>query len=86
MVAFIDQHQEQYGVEPICKELLIAPSTYHRCKALEQAPEKRSARTRRDEQLCDDIQRVWDESDCNYGARKVWKQLGRESIPRRAAP
>ncbi|MFT7222677.1 MAG: putative transposase, partial [Cellvibrionaceae bacterium] len=36
MVAFIDQHREHYGVEPICKVLPIAPSTYHRNKALEQ--------------------------------------------------
>jgi putative transposase len=70
-VAFIDQHREHYGVEPICKVLPIAPSTYHRNKALEQQPEKLSARALRDEQLCHDIRRVWDESDRNYGARKV---------------
>ena len=80
MVDFIDQHRDEHGVEPICKELPIAPSTYRRCKALERQPEKRSERTRRDDQLCHDIQRVWEESDRNYGARKVWKQLGRESI------
>ena len=80
MVDFIDQHRDEHGVEPICKELPIAPSTYRRCKALERQPEKRSKRTRRDDQLCHDIQRVWEESDRNYGARKVWKQLGRESI------
>ena len=78
---FIDQHRDQHGVEPICKELPIAPSTYRRCKVLERQPEKRSERTRRDDQLCHDIQRVWEESDRNYGARKVWKPLGRESIP-----
>ena len=80
MVDFIDQHRDEHGVEPICKELPIAPSTYRRCKALERQPEKRSERARRDDQLCHDIQRVWEESDRNYGARKVWKQLGRESI------
>jgi putative transposase len=29
MVAFIDEHREEYGVEPMCKVLPIAPSTYH---------------------------------------------------------
>ena len=81
MVGFIDQYREIYGVEPICNVLPIAPSTYHRCKVLEQHPEQRSDRARRDEQLMPDIQRVWEENHCNYGARKVWKQLNRESIP-----
>ena len=81
MVAFIDQHSDQYGVEPICKELPIAPSTYHRYKTLERHPEQRSARAKSDEQLIIAIQRVWEESHRNYGARKVWKQLKRESIP-----
>jgi len=81
MVAFIDQYRDQYGVEPICKELLIAPSTYHRHKILEQHPERRSTRTKRDEQLALEVQRVWEENHRNYGARKVWKQLNRESLP-----
>ena len=81
MVAFIDHYREAYGVEPICKLLPIAPSTYHRCKTLEQHPEQRSERTKRDEQLVPEIQRVWKENHRNYGARKVWKQLKREAIP-----
>ena len=80
MVAFIDQYRDQYGVEPISKELPIAPSTYHRCKFFEREPGKRSARTLRDEQLSLEVKRVWEESDYNYGVRKVWKQLNRESI------
>ena len=80
MVAFIDRHREQYGVEPICRELPIAPSTYYRCKLHATHPEQRSKRAQRDEQLMLDIQRVWEESHRNYGARKVWKQLGREGI------
>ena len=80
MVDFIDNHRDQYGVEPICTVLPIAPSTYHRCKTLEQQPEKRSARSQREEQLCHDIRRVWEENHRNYGARKVWKPLKRESI------
>jgi len=80
MVNFIDQYRVHYGVEPICKLLPIAPSTYWRCKALSQQPEKRCARVKRDEQLLPEIRRVWEESDQNYGARKVWIQLNRESI------
>lgn len=79
MAAFIDQYRECFGVEPICKLLPIAPSTYRRCTLLSQQPEKRSARAKRDEQLSLEIQRVWEENDKNYGARKVWKQLNRES-------
>ena len=81
MVAFIDQYRDIYGVEPICKELPIAPSTYHHHKALERDPERRSARNKSDEQLAPEIQRVWKENHRNYGARKIWKQLKRESIP-----
>jgi len=81
MIAFVDEHREAFGVEPICKLLPIAPSTYHRCKTLEQHPERRSERARRDEQLKLEIQRAWKEHHRNYGARKVWKQLNREAIP-----
>ena len=80
MVAFIDHYREDYGVEPICKLLPIAPSTYHRCKTLEQHPEQRSERAKHEEQLRPEIQRVWEENHRNYGARKVWKQLKREGI------
>ncbi len=81
MVEFIDRHRDEYGVEPICDVLPIAPSTYHRHKLLEHNPERRSLRERRDEELCREIDRVWRESHCNYGARKVWKQMHREAIP-----
>ena len=81
MVEFIDRHRDEYGVEPICDVLPIAPSTYHRHKLLEHNPERRSLRERRDEGLCLEIDRVWRESHCNYGARKVWKQMHREAIP-----
>ena len=80
MVAFIDQYRDHYGVESICKELPIAPSTYHRQKTLEKHPQRRSARAKRDEQLAPEIQRVWEANHRNYGARKVWKQLKRESF------
>jgi putative transposase len=80
MVTFIDQHRADYGVEPICAVLPIAPSTYYRHKDLELHPEKRSIRAKRDENLKIDIQRVWNENRQVYGVRKVYKQLKRESI------
>ena len=48
MIAFIDDHREAYGVEPICKVLLIAPSTYHAHIAQRIDVSKRSARAQRD--------------------------------------
>lgn len=81
MVAFIDKYRKTYGVEPICSVLPIAPSTYYRCKDLEQHPNKRSYRVRRYESLEPEVRRVYEENRSVYGARKVWKQLNRESIP-----
>lgn len=80
MVAFIDAHRPGHGVEPICKQLPIAPSTYHECKAQEREPERMSARSKRDQALCVDIRRVWAGNFHVYGARKVWRQLNREGI------
>jgi putative transposase len=81
MVAFIDAHRSEYGVEPICAELPIAPSTYYELKARERDPERVPPRQRRDALLCDEIRRVWRENFCVYGARKTWRQLNREQIP-----
>ena len=81
MVVFIDAHRDAYGVEPICAELPIAPSTYHLAKAREADPTLRPARAQRDAGLCEAIQRVWDENFQVYGTRKVWQQLNREAPP-----
>jgi putative transposase len=62
MKAFINQHRDVYGVEPICKVLPIAPSTYYLQVARESDPAQRSARAQRDERLCGQIQQVWDEN------------------------
>jgi transposase InsO family protein len=78
MIAFIDDHREAYGVEPICKVLPIAPSTYHAHAAKRVNPEMRSKRARRDEALQVDIRRVFAENFEVYGARKVWRQMRRE--------
>ena len=48
MVAFIDDHRAEYGVEPICRVLPIAPSTYYACKAVEADPTKASRRAKLD--------------------------------------
>ncbi len=80
MIAFIDEHRNQYGVEPICKVLPIAPSTYYRCRRLRLNPELRSQRAKRDEQLSEDIKLLWKAHHEVYGARKVWRQLLRESV------
>lgn len=80
MVDFIDQERELYGVEPICQVLPIAPSTYYRNKDLAHHPQQRCARVLRDEWLAPEITRVYEENNGVYGARKVWKQLKRESI------
>lgn len=78
MVAFIDDHRREYGVEPICAVLPIAPSTYYAHKAAERDPQKRSSRAKRDERLKNEIRRVWKANFEVYGVRKVWRQLRRE--------
>ncbi|EME68321.1 integrase, catalytic region [Paramagnetospirillum caucaseum] len=80
MITFIDDHRGAYGVEPICKVLPVAPSTYHAHVAQRLDPAKLSARARRDLTLKPEIARVFAENFEVYGARKVWRQLGREEI------
>ena len=80
MVAFIDAHRDAYGVEPICAQLPIAPSLYYERKARQADPERVPPRLRRDEALRPEIQRIHEENFGVYGARKVWRQLGREDI------
>ena len=62
MVAFIDDHREQFGVEPICRVLPIAPSTYFRVCAQQHDADLRCARAKRDDALRVLIRRVYDES------------------------
>ncbi len=80
MVAFIDEYRGEYGVEPICGVLPIAPSTYHAYKAREVNPVLRSQRSQRDQELRGEIGRVWKENHEVYGVRKVWRQLNREGF------
>lgn len=78
MTRFIDDHRDQYGVEPICKVLPIAPSTYYTRKAAEANPQQLSERARRDMALRPVIKRVFNENYGVYGVRKVWRQMQRE--------
>jgi putative transposase len=80
MIAFIDDHREAYGVEPICKVLPIAPSTYREHAARRADPAKLSARAKQDVSLKMEIRRVFAENFEVYGVRKVWRQLRREGF------
>ena len=80
MKAFIDEHRETYGVEPICRVLPIAPSTYYEHAARKADPDRRPARERRDAELSQEIRRVFAANFGVYGVRKVWRQMQREGI------
>lgn len=80
MKAFIDENKGSYGVEPICKTLPIAPSTYYEHAARQRDPAKAPARVQRDVTLSEHIRRVWEENFRAYGVRKVWRQLLREGL------
>ena len=80
MVSFIDAYRAEYGVESICAELPIAPSQYYEHKAREAEPVGLPPRLQRDRALMPEIRRVYEENFHVYGARKVWRQLGREDV------
>ena len=80
MIAFIDDHREAHGVEPICKVLPIAPSTYYDHVARRRDPARLSARAKRDMALKVEVRRVFEENFRVYGVRKAWRQLQREGF------
>jgi len=80
MVAFIDDYRGVYGVEPICRVLPIAPSTYFAHKARQADPRRIPERLVRDAVLREEIERVWTENRSVYGARKAWLQRKREGF------
>jgi transposase InsO family protein len=81
MVDFIEHHRGQFGVEPLCAVLPIAPATYYEHKARKRDPDRRPDRVRRDEVLREQVRRVWTESFGGvYGAQKVWRQMQREGV------
>ena len=79
-MAFIDAHRGELGIEPICRELAVAPSSYHEHAARLTDPGRRSARAKRDDELKDRIRRVHQASFGLYGSRKVWRQLLRDGV------
>src|SRR5918998_4539024 len=72
MIAFIEDHRSVYGVEPICRVLPIAPSTYRKHATRRRNPARLPARARRDEVLRTEIRRGWEENFPGYGGGKVW--------------
>ena len=79
-MSFIDGHRKELGIEPICRELAIAPSSYHEHAMRLADPCRRPARARRDDGIRAQIARVHEASFGLYGTRKVWHQLRREGI------
>ena len=80
MIAFVEEHRAEIGVEPICRELPIAPSTFYDHLAKRADPERLSDRAKRDADLRPEIRRVFEANWRVYGVRKVWRQLGREGV------
>lgn len=80
MIGFIEEQRKEYGVEPICRVLPIAPSTYHEHVSRQRDPEKMLERAKGDEALKIELKRVFDSNFGVYGARKVWWQLLREGF------
>ncbi len=79
-MSFVDENRAEYGVEPICSLLPIAPSTPYEERARERDPGRLPARAKRDRDLREHIERVHRENFGVYGVRKVWRQMNREGI------
>jgi putative transposase len=73
-------YRRAYGVEPICRVLPIAPSTYHVYVARRADPSRLPGRVRRDADLKIEIRRVFEENFRVCGVRKVWRKLRREGF------
>ncbi len=78
MIAFIEACRADYGVEPICRVLPIAPSTFYQQAVMARDPTRASPRALRDRELMEHIRRIWRDNRAVYGARKVWHSLQRE--------
>ena len=78
MISFIKEHRDVCGVEPICRVLQIAPSTFYAHLAVEDDPDKASDRAKRDAELRAEMKRIWDDNQSVYGARKLWHAMRRE--------
>jgi putative transposase len=74
-VRYIDSRRDRWGVEPICRVLQFAPTTYYAARCRPPSP-----RRIRDEELKLKIAKVHTDNLDVYGADKVWTQLNREGI------
>jgi putative transposase len=86
MVGYIDQHRDEFGVEPICGVLQMAPSTYYAARRRRVEP---SARARRDAVMMGVLMALWVANRKVYGAHKLWKaarraghDIGRDQVAR----
>ena len=86
IVAFIDEHRDEFGVEPICVVLQMAPSTYYAAKRRQRVP---SARAVRDAVMSQALMVLWVTNRKVYGAHKLWKaalraghDIGRDQVAR----
>ncbi len=80
MIAFIEDHRSEHGVEPICRILQIAPSTFYERLAIERDPDRASKRAKRDAYLREEMKDVWEKNRSVYGARKLWHAMKRKKI------
>ena len=76
MTRYIEAHRATFGVEPICRTLAVAPSSYYAAKV--RPP---SARSIRDADLKREISRIHAANFSVYGVRKLWRALRREGSP-----
>jgi putative transposase len=84
MVRYIDAHRDEFGVEPICRVLRVAPSTYYSAKT-----RAASARALRDAVMVQVLMVLWVANRKVYGAHKLWKaarraghDIGRDQVAR----
>ncbi len=78
MIDFIEESREALGVEPICRALQFAPSTYYDRRASARDPDRASLRAKSDAALSLKIDGAWEDNRKLYGARKIWHVLRRE--------
>ena len=74
LVGFIDEHRAEIGVESICDQLQVAPSTYYAAKKREVGASRRAVRDARTAPV---IEALWLRNRKVYGADKLWRAARR---------
>jgi putative transposase len=84
MVQFVDENRDEFGVEPICDTLQVAPSTYYDNK--KRVP---SARALRDAVMMPILLALFEANYSVYGVRTLWvaakragHDIGRDQVGR----